>query len=126
MNSIKSLIAACGMTQRAFAEYFHVPLRSVENWASGSRQCPEYVAELIEYKAEHEGLIIRHDQLQNSIDDGYFELVSSTVRHMGEQLDRYASEHSEEYPGVSQAIREFKRDHQDSLGAIVNKNKPGH
>lgn len=83
MNSIKSLIAACGMTQRAFAEYFHVPLRSVENWTSGSRQCPEYVAELIEYKAEREGLIIQRDQLQ---------------------IDLCVSEHSEEYPSTSEAI----------------------
>ena len=125
MNSIKSLIAACGMTQRAFAEYFHVPLRSVENWTSGSRQCPEYVAELIEYKAEHEGLIIQRDQLQDSINDGYFEFVSSTVRHMSEQLGLCVSERSEEYPSTSEAISAFKKDHQDGLSAIVNKNKPG-
>lgn len=125
MNSIKSLIAACGMTQRAFAEYFHIPQRTVENWVSGSRQCPEYVAELIEYKAEREGLIIQQEAKQDAIGDGDFELVRSTVCLMGDQLDRYASEHSEEYPGASEAIRAFMKDHQDGLCAIVNKKKPG-
>lgn len=57
MNSIKSIIAACGMTQRAFAEHFHIPQRTVEDWSRGARQCPDYVVELIAYKAEHEGLL---------------------------------------------------------------------
>ena len=57
MITIKSLVADCGMSQRAFSEYFHIPLRTVEDWCRGIRQCPAYVVELIAYKAEREGLI---------------------------------------------------------------------
>ena len=57
MVSIKSIITACGMTQRAFAEYFRIPQRTVEDWSRGARQCPDYVVSLIAYKAEHEGLL---------------------------------------------------------------------
>ena len=55
--SIRSLIAASGMTQKAFAECLSIPLRTVENWVSGARKCPEYVISLIEYKLVHEKLI---------------------------------------------------------------------
>ena len=57
MPSIKPIIAACGMTQRAFAEYFRIPQRTIEDWSRGVRQCPDYVVELIAYKAEREGLL---------------------------------------------------------------------
>lgn len=55
--SIRSLIAASGMTQKAFAEHFSIPIRTVENWAAGIRKCPDYVISLIEYKLRGENLI---------------------------------------------------------------------
>lgn len=32
-----------GLSQAAFAERYLIPKRSVENWESGSRECPDYV-----------------------------------------------------------------------------------
>jgi DNA-binding transcriptional regulator YiaG len=55
--SIKSLIKASGMTQKAFAEYFHIPLRSIENWSAEARQCPQYLIDLIAYKLKKENII---------------------------------------------------------------------
>ena len=55
--SIKELIQAAGMTQTAFGEYFGIPLRTVQNWCGGQRQCPDYVLALIEYKLRNEGKI---------------------------------------------------------------------
>lgn len=40
-----------GMTQRAFAEYFEIPLRTLERWESGRSNPPEYVVHLVEYVA---------------------------------------------------------------------------
>ena len=51
------LRAASGMTQKRFGEYFHVPLRTVENWSSGTSKCPEYLLELMIYKLEKEGIV---------------------------------------------------------------------
>lgn len=48
---------AAGMTQQAFADYFGIPKRSVENWEGGKRDCPPYLLDLIRYKLEREGLI---------------------------------------------------------------------
>ena len=45
--TIKSLIADSGLTQKAFAERFHIPLRTVEDWATGRRNPPEYVVRMI-------------------------------------------------------------------------------
>ena len=55
--TIKELRAACGMTQKAFAEYFHISKRTVESWEAGTRNAPECMIELMEYKLRKEGLI---------------------------------------------------------------------
>ena len=55
--TIKELRTACGMTQKAFAEYFHISKRSIESWEGGTRKAPEYLVKLIEYKLMKEGLI---------------------------------------------------------------------
>ncbi len=44
------------MTQQAFARYFGIPKRSIENWEGGKRECPAYLLDLISYKLEHESL----------------------------------------------------------------------
>lgn len=53
----KTLRTMSGMTQQAFAEYFGIPKRSIENWEGGKRQCPEYLLRLMEYKLRKENLI---------------------------------------------------------------------
>lgn len=54
---IRELRLEAGMTQREFAEYFNIPVRSIENWEGKKRECPEYVLELIKYKLEKENMI---------------------------------------------------------------------
>lgn len=55
--NIKELRIAAGMTQQAFADYFGIPKRTVEDWEYGKRQPPAYLIRLIEYKLHGEGLI---------------------------------------------------------------------
>lgn len=55
--TIKDLRIASGMTQKAFAEYFGIPKRTIENWCTGVNACPDYLISLIAYKLEKEGLI---------------------------------------------------------------------
>jgi DNA-binding transcriptional regulator YiaG len=54
--TIKSLREASGMTQKAFAEYFGIPKRTVENWEGGKNKCPSYLLDLMEYKLRNEGI----------------------------------------------------------------------
>ena len=41
--TIRKLIERYGLTQSAFARHFNIPLRSVQHWCLGARQCPQYL-----------------------------------------------------------------------------------
>lgn len=46
-----------GMTQEAFAEFFYIPVRTIQNWESESnakRKPPTYLIELMLYKLRKE------------------------------------------------------------------------
>lgn len=47
-RSIREIVSAAGMTQAAFAEAFCIPLRTVENWCTGCRECPLYTRLMIQ------------------------------------------------------------------------------
>lgn len=57
MLTVKTLREASGMTQKAFAEYFGVPYRTVQDWNAGISKCPAYLLDLMRYKLESEGII---------------------------------------------------------------------
>ena len=54
---IKDIRTQSGMTQKAFAEYFNIPKRTLEEWEAERRKPPVYVLDLIEYKLKKESLI---------------------------------------------------------------------
>ena len=43
-----------GMTQKAFAEYFGIPVRTLQDWLAGKRKMPDYLLRLMIYKLEIE------------------------------------------------------------------------
>ncbi len=45
------------MSTLQLATYFEIPYRTVAHWASGSRTCPTYLLDLMEYKLIKEGII---------------------------------------------------------------------
>ena len=47
MMSIREILTATGMTQKALGERFDIPLRTVQNWATGQRECPIYIRKMI-------------------------------------------------------------------------------
>ena len=54
---VKTLRAETGKTQRVFAEYYEIPLRTLEDWERGISHPPEYVLRLLEYKIRMEALM---------------------------------------------------------------------
>ena len=56
----RDFLAELGLTQTKLSRYFHVPLRTVQNWALGDRQCPSYVRLMM---AELCGLIPKEEDL---------------------------------------------------------------
>lgn len=48
MLSIKEIRKLTDLSQSAFGQMYNIPLRSIQNWESGSRECPIYVKQLLE------------------------------------------------------------------------------
>lgn len=57
-RGLADLRMLAGMNRKQFAEYFGIPYRTVENWEVGNRAIPAYVLSLIEYKLEHENMLL--------------------------------------------------------------------
>lgn len=53
---LKKVRLKTGMTQKEFAEYFYIPLRTYEQWERGIREMPEYTLRLLLYKIQSEKL----------------------------------------------------------------------
>lgn len=45
--SMRELVDRTGLSQTAFAKRAGIPLRTVQNWCAGSRDCPAYVRFLL-------------------------------------------------------------------------------
>ena len=45
--TVRDIISETGLSQAAFARKFCIPRRTIENWACGVNQCPDYVRLLI-------------------------------------------------------------------------------
>ena len=52
--SMRELVARTGLSQTAFAKQACIPLRTVQGWCLGERECPAYVRFLL---AEHYKLL---------------------------------------------------------------------
>lgn len=52
--TFKELRESTGMNMKQFGEYFNIPYRTIQNWDSERRHCPDYLLELMKYKLEKE------------------------------------------------------------------------
>lgn len=48
MTKIKEIRKLTGLSQAKFAEKYHIPKRTLENWEEGTNDAPKYVLELLE------------------------------------------------------------------------------
>ena len=53
---LKKLREITGMNRKMFAQYFEIPLRTVEDWEAGRRMMPMYLLRLMRYKIRIEYL----------------------------------------------------------------------
>ena len=54
MNKIKSERIRLGLTQHQLSELTGIPFRTIQNWETGQRKCPEYVERLLLFYLRHE------------------------------------------------------------------------
>ena len=64
---IKALREETGFNRREFSDYFNIPYRTIENWENGTNKCPDYLLELLYYKAYKEHLV-RGREVTNKIE----------------------------------------------------------
>jgi len=60
ISMIKELREQSGMTKKQFADYFEIPLKTIQNWESETgekRGCAKYLYNLMVYKLKNENLI---------------------------------------------------------------------
>lgn len=58
MKDIKELRQSTGLSQTRFGQLLGgIPLRTIQNWENGVRQCPEWVVELIAYRVENDAAL---------------------------------------------------------------------
>ena len=53
MNKIKDKRIELGLTQQQLAEITGVPFRTIQNWETAQRKCPDYVEKLLLFYLEH-------------------------------------------------------------------------
>lgn len=54
--TIKEMRMRTGMTQNEFANRLSIPTRTLQNWECCTRECPQYLLNLIGYYLKHENL----------------------------------------------------------------------
>ena len=59
---IRELRKDMGMNRKKFAEYFGIPLRTVEDWEADRRTPPPYIPRLMRYQWEYEKLVAKSKQ----------------------------------------------------------------
>lgn len=53
-NGIKELREQLNMNREEFSKYFNIPYRTISDWESGRRKMPDYVLNLMKYKANND------------------------------------------------------------------------
>ena len=54
-NEILRLRKSTGLSQTEFGKRLGgIPMRTIQNWENGVRECPDYVVELIAYRVQHD------------------------------------------------------------------------
>lgn len=53
MQSIKEKRESLNLTQQQFAELTGIPFRTIQNWETGKRKCPDYVLKFLFFYIDH-------------------------------------------------------------------------
>ena len=68
IQELKKLRTKTGLNRKQFADFFGIPLRTMEDWEAGKRKMPDYLLHLMTYKIQTEYLYTkyRHEKYNKS------------------------------------------------------------
>ena len=99
---IKELRTETGMSRKEFAEYVHIPIRTIEDWEAGRRTPPEYLPRLLSYQIKYDALMKGINAINIIRDEnGKSIVIINDIRFKGKQhIDWQAVEqYLKEYVG---------------------------
>lgn len=65
-ENIVQLRTDTGMTRKEFCDFYHIPYRTLQDWELGNRKMPDYLFDLMTYKADKENLKNKDWQTHNN------------------------------------------------------------
>lgn len=80
--TIKEIRKLTGLTQKQFAEKYHINFSNIRNWEIGHRNCPEYVMELLEFK-------VKEDLGMNKMYDLISERLNAKKTELSERQEQF-------------------------------------
>ena len=83
--NIKEARIKFGLTQQQLSNMTGIPKRSIENWETGSRKCPEYVERMVV-----EALEWKFSPDYKTVLEEIAEMIESDVKHLTGDAKRYA------------------------------------
>jgi transcriptional regulator with XRE-family HTH domain len=78
INPIRHARMKYGLTQTQLSELTGVPMRTIQNWETGSRKCPEYVTKMILAMLEQK---FNHPDYQTILEE-MLDMLEHDVRHL--------------------------------------------
>ncbi|HHW90798.1 MAG TPA: helix-turn-helix domain-containing protein [Clostridiales bacterium] len=92
VEELKKIREQTRMTQKAFADYFNIPVRTLQDWEAKKRTPPPYVVELIKYKIEKERLgmlrlIEKNEGKETVLAEGTLKEVVNYLKENSDLLD---------------------------------------
>ena len=110
---LKKIREQTGLNRREFAEYFEIPLRTVEDWEAGKRKMPPYLLRLISYKVRIEAKEVNKTEVTKNVNiicdaDGKKFVLINDIRFKGkvreewEEVEMYLKEYIGKYYQIAE------------------------
>lgn len=105
--TFKELREQSGMNLTQFSAYFEIPYRTIQHWEYGTRQCPEHLLKLMQYKLDQESkkekILKEYIDVVESFKDAEQFLILERSLHIDEdeeELDNECSKWIEDFKAL--------------------------
>lgn len=122
MKTIKEIREYSGLSQKKFAGKYGIPVRSIENWESGARKCPEYLTSLL-------GRAVAEDFKKYQVEYAFAENVTAveewhTLGIFTADTADQAAEEAAGTDGLEEALFRVYKMAQDEFGTLKKTGEP--
>ncbi len=108
-KELQSLREDIGLNHKAFAEFFEIPIRTMEDWEAGRRAMPGYVLRLMEYKIRLEQKIGNQSEKVNQGQSGNVNIITDPEGKKIVLINdiRFKGKEREEWTEIEKYLKEY-------------------